>query len=149
MTVTQIVLQSLHRLQNDTWSSGKIQNINTRMILITEWNQKCNEKIHIPFSTTGLIMVPIPWFSVLFSSTFSWQPVAIICGQWVREGCEEWCCVFGLDVRHWYRYVVHVCLWYILVELKYVRKPYRVVCICAEFHMQWKQETVARILCSQ
>jgi len=59
------------------------------MFLITEWNQKCNEKLQIPFSTT-------PWFYVLVGITVSWQPLGIICGgQWVHEGCEEWC-PFGL-----------------------------------------------------
>jgi hypothetical protein len=72
-----------------------MQKINARMVLITEWNQKYNEKIHIPFSTIGVIMVTTPWFCVLFGSTFSWQLVAIIRGQWVHEECEEWCCVFG------------------------------------------------------
>jgi hypothetical protein len=48
-----------------------------------------------PFSTNGVIMVTTPWFCVLFGSKFSWQPVAIICGQWVHEGYVEWCCVFG------------------------------------------------------
>jgi hypothetical protein len=78
------------------------------MILITEWNQKWNEKIHIPFSTiVVIIMVTTPWFYVLFDSKFSWHSVAIICGQWVHEGWEEsweeWCSEFGLGVRPWYR----------------------------------------------
>jgi hypothetical protein len=41
---------------------------NNRVILVTEWNQKCNEKLHIPFSTIGVIMVTTPCFCVLVGS---------------------------------------------------------------------------------
>ena len=72
----------------------KKKKINARTILITEWNQKCNEKLQIPFSI-GVIMVTTPWFCVLVGSMVSWQPVAISCGgQLAYEGCGEWCCVF-------------------------------------------------------
>ena len=61
------------------------------MIVKTGRNQKCNEKLKIPFSTT-------PCFCVLVGITVSWQPVANICGgQWVHEGCEGFVYCVHLD----------------------------------------------------
>ena len=72
--------------------------INNSMILITEWNHKCNEKLHIPYSTTSVIMVTTPWFCVLVGSTVSLHRITRSSYLWPVGARKMWAAVLCVSV---------------------------------------------------